>query len=59
MDATESVRIPDAVVEIGGKQGRSASLSGEAIIESVPDGSQTLSVRASSLPPYLRGRRRR
>jgi lysophospholipase L1-like esterase len=52
MEPTESVRIPDAVVEIGGKQGRSASLSGEAIIESVPAGSQTLSVRASSLPPY-------
>ena len=53
MEPTESVRIPDAVVEIGGKQGRSAALSGEAIIESVPAGSQTLSVRASSLPPFF------
>jgi lysophospholipase L1-like esterase len=52
MDAAESVRIPDAVVEIGGKQGRSAPLSGEAIIDGVPDGSQTLSIRPSSLPPY-------
>ena len=52
LDAAEGVRIPDAIVEIGGKQGRSASLTGEAIIDAVPDGSQTLTVRASSLPPY-------
>jgi hypothetical protein len=51
-DSAEAVRIPDAVVEIGGKQGRSAPLTGEAIIDGVPDGSQTLIVRASSLPPY-------
>ena len=52
LDPTESVRIPDAVIEIAGKQGRSAPLTGEAIIEGVPAGSQTLSVRASSLPPF-------
>ena len=52
LDATESVRIPDAIIEIAGKQGRSAPLTGEVIVEGVPDGSQTLSVRASSLPPY-------
>jgi lysophospholipase L1-like esterase len=55
MEPTENVRIPDAVVEIGGKQGRSAPLSGEAIIEAVPAGSQTLAVRASSLPPFFVG----
>jgi lysophospholipase L1-like esterase len=52
LDAAEGVRIPDAVVEIGGKQGRTTPLTGESIIDSVPDGSQTLAVRASSLPPY-------
>src|SRR5687767_9474263 len=52
LDAGESIRIPDAVVEIAGKQGRSAPLSGEVIIEGVPAGSHTLAVRASSLPPY-------
>jgi lysophospholipase L1-like esterase len=52
LDGAEGVRIPDAVVEIGGKQGRSAPLTGEAIIDGVPDGSQTLTIRASSLPPY-------
>jgi len=53
LDATENVRIPDAVIEIGGRQGRSAPLTGEAIIEGVPAGSQTLAVRASSLPPFF------
>jgi lysophospholipase L1-like esterase len=52
LDPTESVRIPDAIIEIAGKQGRSAPLSGEAIIEGVPAGSHTLAVRASSLPPF-------
>jgi lysophospholipase L1-like esterase len=52
LDAVESVRIPEAIIEIGGKQGRTAPLSGEAIIDGVPAGSQTLTVRASSLPPY-------
>ena len=52
LDGAEGVRIPDATVEIGGKQGRSAALTGEAIVDSVPDGAQTLTVRASSLPPF-------
>jgi len=52
LDAAEGVRIPDAMIEIGGKQGRSAPVTGEAIIDGVPAGSQTLAVRASSLPPY-------
>jgi lysophospholipase L1-like esterase len=52
LDAAEGVRIPDAMIEIGGKQGRSAPMTGEAIIDGVPAGSQTLAVRASSLPPY-------
>ena len=52
LDPAETVRIPDATVEIAGKQGRSAVLTGEAIIEAVPAGSHSLAVRASSLPPY-------
>jgi lysophospholipase L1-like esterase len=52
LDGAEGVRIPDAVVEIGGKQGRTVALTGEAIVDAVPDGSQTLTVRASSLPPF-------
>jgi lysophospholipase L1-like esterase len=41
------------VIEIAGRQGRSAPLTGEAIIQAVPAGSQTLAVRASSLPPFF------
>src|SRR6188768_3182309 len=52
LDPTEGVRIPDAVVEIGGKEGRSVALSGEVLVDAVPDGSRTLTVRPSTLPPY-------
>jgi lysophospholipase L1-like esterase len=51
-DAAEGVGVPDAIVEVGGKQGRSAALTGEAIVEGIPAGAQTVTVRASSLPPY-------
>ena len=53
LDADEGIRIPDATVEIAGKQGHSAPLTGEAIVDGVPAGAQTLTVRASSLPPYF------
>lgn len=52
LDAGENTRIPDAVVEIAGRTGRTAVVTGEALIDSVPQGSQTLSVRAASLPPF-------
>ncbi len=52
LDGNEGIRIPDAVVEIGGKQGHSVPLTGEAIIEGVREGAQTLTVLAASLPPY-------
>lgn len=52
LDAGENVRIPDAVIEIAGRQGRSAPVTGESIIPAVPAGTHTLSVRASSLPPF-------
>jgi lysophospholipase L1-like esterase len=55
LDGGENVRIPDATVEIAGRQGRSAPVTGEAIIENVPVGSHTLSVRAASLPPAYVG----
>ena len=51
LDGGENVRIPEATVEIAGRQGRSAPVTGEAIIENVPAGTHTLSVRAASLPP--------
>jgi lysophospholipase L1-like esterase len=51
-DAAEGVGIPDAIVEVFGKQGRSVALTGEAIVEGVPAGVQMITVRPSSLPPF-------
>src|SRR5687767_6315088 len=48
LEAGENTRIPEAVVEIAGKQGRSAAVTGEAIIQAVPAGSYTLTVRPTS-----------
>src|SRR5687768_10126342 len=53
LDPTENVRIPDAVVEVGGKQGRTAPVTGEVLVDAVTPGSHTVTVRAASLPPYF------
>ena len=53
LDAAEGVRIPDATVEVGGKQGRTAPVTGEVIIDGVAPGSQTITVRAATLPPFF------
>lgn len=52
LDAVENVRIPDAVVEVGGKQGRTAPITGEVIVDGVTPGAHTVTVRAASLPPF-------
>ena len=52
-EGTENVRIPGATVEIAGRSGRSAPVTGEALIENVPAGSGALSVRAATLPPFF------
>lgn len=53
LDGGESARIPDATIEIAGRQGRSAAVTGESIIEGVPAGTHALTVRASTLPPFF------
>jgi lysophospholipase L1-like esterase len=55
LDGGENVRIPDATIEIAGRQGRSAPVTGEAIIENVPVGTHTLAVRPGTLPPSFVG----
>ena len=52
-DAGENVRIPGATVEVAGRQGQSAVVTGESIIASVPAGTHPLTVRAATLPPYF------
>ncbi len=53
LDAAEVIRIPGAEVSFGGVSGRTAALTGEVSL-SVPQSAQTLSVTASSLPPYYK-----
>jgi lysophospholipase L1-like esterase len=53
LDASEAARIPEAVIEIAGHQGRSAAVTGESLIQDVPAGVQTVTVRPSSLPPLF------
>ena len=55
VDGTENVRIPGATVEIGGRQGQSAPVTGEVMIDGVRAGSLPLTVRAASLPPFFVG----
>ena len=54
LDASEGARLPDVTAEAGGKTGRSERGSGRVVISGVPQGSQTLQLRASSLPAYYR-----
>lgn len=55
LDGIENVRIPDAIVEVGGKQGRTAPVTGEVLVDAVTPGSHTVTVRAASLPPFFVG----
>ena len=48
----ERTRIPEALVEIGGRSARSAPLSGEARVEGIPAGQYEAGVRADTLPPF-------
>jgi lysophospholipase L1-like esterase len=52
LDAGERARIPDAVVEVAGRTGRSEKLTGRTEIAGVPAGNHAVSVRADSLPPF-------
>src|SRR5262245_40389668 len=53
-DPTENAAVPDVDVEIAGQTGRSAKITGLTTVPDVPDGPHTVSLRASSVPPYYR-----
>jgi lysophospholipase L1-like esterase len=56
LDAREGARIPNAIVTMGGASGSSAMGSGQAVVQGVPSGAQTASIRPDSLPPlYVAG----
>jgi lysophospholipase L1-like esterase len=52
LDSNEVVRIPGVTVSIGGRSGTSSS-SGRFTVADAPTGGQSLTVGASSLPPYF------
>jgi len=52
IDGDETLWVPDVDVEIGGKVGRSEKRNGRTTVTGVPRGTYTISIRASSLPPY-------
>jgi lysophospholipase L1-like esterase len=52
LDPDEQIRIPDALVVVGPRSGRSAVATGRVTIEGVPAGEQVVSVTADSLPPF-------
>jgi len=54
VDPGEGARLPDVMVEAGGKNGKTVKGSGRGTISAVPGGSQSVSIRASSLPAYYR-----
>lgn len=53
LDASEGTRVPNAEIVIGSARATSAASSGQATVQA-PEGSQTLTVTAASLPPFYR-----
>lgn len=51
LETAEGVRIPNATVTVAGASGTSAVGSGQAVVNGVPSGTQTASIRPDSLPP--------
>jgi len=52
LDPSESTRVPDVVVEVAGRTGRTSKVLGEFTVDGVAGGTQALTLRRSSLPPY-------
>ena len=52
-DINEGTRIPNVEIAVGTVKGRTAALTGQAMLQ-VPEGTQTLEVVAASLPPFYR-----
>jgi lysophospholipase L1-like esterase len=52
LDPNESTRIPDVVVEIGGRTGTTSKVLGEFTVDGVTGTSQAVTLRRGSLPPY-------
>ncbi|PYQ54872.1 MAG: hypothetical protein DMF78_04145, partial [Acidobacteria bacterium] len=53
LDPGEGSRLPDVTLEVGGRTGKTTRPLGEATIDGVPQGAQSLTVRRGSLPPFF------
>ena len=51
-EAGEAIRIPDVEVSIGGRTARSEKTTGRAVVTGVPAGTQTVTLRADTVPPF-------
>jgi lysophospholipase L1-like esterase len=51
LDSTDYVRFPNTEVDVAGQSG-SSQAGGDATVTGVPSGLQTVTVKASTLPPY-------
>jgi lysophospholipase L1-like esterase len=49
----ELARIPDVEVTVGGRTGRTEKLSGRVVVGGVPAGTQTVSLRSDTIPPFF------
>jgi lysophospholipase L1-like esterase len=54
LDASENARVADVELEVAGRTGRSEKVTGRAVVQGVPEGSQRVTVREASLPPFYR-----
>ena len=52
LDPGEAGRIPETTLEIGGQRGTTEALTGEALIERVPEGRHGIGILQETLPPY-------
>jgi lysophospholipase L1-like esterase len=52
LDSNELARIPEVEVTIAGRSARTEKLTGRATVRGVPSGSQPISIRPDTLPPY-------
>jgi lysophospholipase L1-like esterase len=51
-DTDEGIRIPDVEVNIGGRTARSEKTTGRAVVTGVPAGTQSVTLRADTIPPF-------
>src|SRR5262249_33770476 len=53
LDVNEGGRLPNVMLDIGGRSGNTTPPAREATIDAVPQGSQSLTGRAGTLPAYF------